>query len=311
MSETKYYKVLVEGRAPNTRTLWPLPFRSAPGEWMEVEGELVRCRNGLHLTNDPVGYKDDYSTNKYQCYLAETEGETIGPIGHELVARKVRLVKRVPWSDFKWVDPDPDVDPEPVKPVVASPAMELLAHVWKHEGHGAGQSWARLNDAMGRALKLAIVSGLRFDVGDFAAFAKDFNSSRWIGDAEWCYSRACGADHSDHGGNPSAVQSFEAWCKRKPYLVRFSPNDKTPNRLHVGARFRWWDKGELRDVHVTSFNDATQTCVAVEYDHSSSRSKVTRRHMITHDKIKAYHAEIRERTAKAKQSKDELEAVPA
>lgn len=293
MSDTKYYKVLVEGRSPHMRTPWSLPVRGVPGDWMSVEGELFRCNNGLHLTSDPIGIRSGLVNA--QCYLAETEGETIGPYnGHELVARKVRLVKRVAWSDLKWVDPEPDVDPQPKQEPKTSPALELLTHVWKHEGHGLGQSWGRVNDAMGSALKLAIKAGLRFDPDDFKTFSKDFRSGRWIGDAEWCYSRACGGEYNDHGGNPSAVQSFEAWRGRKPFIVRFEPNDKTPKRLYVGAQFKWADKGELRLVHVTSFNDTKQTCIAVEYEPGSNRSKISRRHTITHDKIKEYHSLLRE-----------------
>lgn len=176
-----------------------------------------------------------------------------------------------------------------------SPVLVLLKHVWKHEGHGSGQSWARLNGAMGSALGLAIRSGLRFDVDDFATFAKDFNSCRWIGDAEWCYSAACGAEHGDHGGNPSAVQSFEAWTGRKPFLVRYEPRDKTPKRLYVGSRFQWWDGKKLAWVHLTSFDDSKGTCVAVERKYGSYETKIVRRHTLTHDKIKAYHAEIKDR----------------
>lgn len=294
MSTTKYYKVLTEGRAPVARTAWPLPFRNTPGEWISVEGVLVKCQNGLHLTSDPVFRRSHEERSKQQCYLAEFEGETIGPFGDELVARKARLVKRVPWSEFKWVDPEPDIDPPAKAETKPSPAMELLTLVWKHEGHGLGRSWARLNDAMGSALRLAIKSGLRFDLDDFASFAKEFNSCRWICDAEWCYSRACGSEHNDHGGNPSAVQSFEAWCNRKPFLVRFSPNDKTPNRLYVGAQFKWWHGEKLSVVRVTSFNDRSQTCIAVEYEPNSNQSKISKRHTITHEKIKEYHAAIRQ-----------------
>lgn len=309
MSDTKYYKVLKNGRAPSQKTKWPTPNRSIPGDWFSVEGELVRCRNGLHLTSDPIMRRD--SCNDSQCYLAEIEGETIGPFGDELVARKVRLVKRVPWSELEWVDPEPEVDPKPVKPiapprpvdppvfvsppkpVTSSPAMVLLSHVWKHTGDNGGTSWDRLNDAMSSSLRLAINAGLQFDLDDFKSFSRDFNSRRWIGDAEWCYSKACGSEHNDHGGNPSAVQSFEAWLGRKPFLVRHEPKEKTPKRLYVGARFRWLDNEEFRLVFVTSFNDAKKTCTAVEYQPDSNRSKIARRHTITHEKIKEYHDLLR------------------
>lgn len=51
---TKLYKWLkADGRTPFGRGGWSLPHRNGkgwiPGEWIEAEGMLVVCQNGIHL----------------------------------------------------------------------------------------------------------------------------------------------------------------------------------------------------------------------------------------------------------------------
>ena len=49
-----YYKVLDENGAAfhGGAGVWPLPQNGEPGEWVEVEGELIPCENGLHLCRE-------------------------------------------------------------------------------------------------------------------------------------------------------------------------------------------------------------------------------------------------------------------
>jgi len=302
----KLYKLLVDGRSPHQHAAWPIPSRGKPGEWIEVAGELGRCRNGLHLTADPVAYRKAHEVKNAQCYLAETEGEVIKCYGYdEYVARKVRLVKRVPWSDFKWVDPEPEADPiEPTK----SPAYQFLSHAYRHTD---GSSWQRLNSTMQGALLLAVRAGIEFDPDDFGKFVADFRMGRWIGvdGMEHVYAAACGAEHNDHGGNPSAVAACEKRLGRTPFIIRADPSKKTPTRLYVGASFKWWDGERLVCLHVTSFNDADGYFVAVERKHEydnkgyHSRTKVERVYKITHQAIKDYHKILKDRT-KSKETAD-------
>jgi hypothetical protein len=234
------YKVLSDGLPPVARNLvYSLPKGRTPGDWHEVDGPLVRCRNGLHLTDNPGRYhgKGD------EVYLAEIEGEYLPLSGNELVARKVRLLKRV-----KLVDTLSDGEKEERRQQRAaeakrkeaerkrklredSPAYNLLSLVWAGRGAKGGESWRRTNDAMGSALRLAVVSGMEFFPGDFARFSREFNSGYWIGDGERVYGIACNLDNRYHGGNPSAYQSYEEWRGRKPFIVL-----KSVNRHHHGSK---------------------------------------------------------------------------
>jgi hypothetical protein len=291
-----YYKILKEGRSCNGGKLtWSLPKNRKPGDWHEVAGDLERCKNGLHLTSEPTYYRDPGKS----CYLAEIEGETVGPYGDELVCRKIRLVRFVPWKELV---PDGDgAKPEPPAKTERSPAYRLLAHVWKHEGDGMGKSWARINDAMQMALKLAITSGMKFDPEDFASFSKDFNSGYWIGDGEHYYAMACARDRQ-HGANASAYQSYEHWRGRKPFIVAEEAREgATRIRLCVGQRFDWHIKLKTEaKVIVTSFDDhATQPCLIACSYKDAARSKIDKRFKITHEDIVNYHAAIRE-ASKAK-----------
>lgn len=174
-----------------------------------------------------------------------------------------------------------------------SPAYELLAHVWKHEGHGKERSWNRINDAMYSALKLAIRSGMKFHEDDFKSFANDFNSAYWIGEKdEFLYALAIGESVNSHGPNTSAYQAYEKWRGRKAFIVRLNPNDNSPKRLSVEQRFRWADGDRLAHVIVTSFNDAKGECIACEYSDPPHNRKVSRRFTITHEQIRAYHARL-------------------
>lgn len=289
-----WYKVLdLDGKSCQGGTLtWSLPRQEKtgewkPGKWHEVDGELRQCSNGLHLTNEPEQRGSAY---RETLYLAEVDGETVGPFRDELVCRKVRLVRRVFWYELLPEDSRTDAQryeeaklnaveaareakrlkDEAVKLVKHegdSPAYTLLKYIWKHNAGGSGNdSWRRLNDSMHQALRLAITGGFEFHLDDFSRFAKEFTSSYWVGDGEAYYALACGDRSDSHGGNPTAVGAFEKWKGRKPFLVIESANSYgrrgkkvalgTRLRLHVGARFDWHIGLKKRVlVTVTSFND--------------------------------------------------------
>jgi hypothetical protein len=295
LDKPQYYKVLKDGQSHIGRMTWSVPVRGKPGDWHEIHGDLIQCRNGLHLTSDPLSRRKAAE----QCYLAEYEGETLGPLNDELVCRKVRLLRRVPWSEFKFVDPEPDADPPEIVP--DSPALVLLRHVWKNEGEGMGKSWSRLNGAMQSALSLAIECGMRFNLGDFAEFGPAFSASYWMGSdlGEGYYSRACGSSgysgrSCSHGPNSSAYQSYEAWRKRTPFIVREKPHgDAAKVRLCVGESFIWPDKEDKpQTVWVTSFAADQTSLTACSYA-DRSKGKIKNRYTITHELIKQYHARIR------------------
>jgi hypothetical protein len=306
-----YYKILRDGRSFNGGALtWSLPARGKPGEWHEVSGPLVRCSNGLHLTSEPTYRR----ITKTVCYLAEFEGETLGPFSDELVVRRCRLVRRVPWPELATTDPEAPPEPSPEEEGESpeeegeSPALVLLRHAWEHNGHGMGRSWRRINSAMQAAFRLAIVGGFRFDKDDLAVVARDFNPGYWWGDLEQYYSLAC---DGDHGPSPSAYQAIEAFKKRTPWLVMEEPGEAKA-RLHLGRRFRWFDHPEDPKpkeghwVFVTSFDDKDDLVIACSYK-DASRSKIDRRFRITRDEVAAYHKAV----ARLKKEATEKSAVPA
>jgi hypothetical protein len=292
MAKRKYYKILKDGRSfCGGRLTWSLPSRGKPGDWHEVEGELVRCCNGLHLTSEPIYMRSPGTI----CYEAEYEGDAIGPFHDELVVRRCRLVRRVPWPEFRSEEKP---DPEPAKD---SEAMQLLRHVWKSV---RGHTWRAINDSMQHALRLAIESGMQFGPDDFAEIDRDFSAGYWLG-IEMAYARAC---DGPHGPNASAYQAIEKRLGRKPFIVHSSAKgkrwdpDSPPGpkvRLRVGTRFDWHIN--LKDrvvVEVTSFNDEEKSLIACSYKEAEpdkcGERKIDRRFRITHEDIAAYHAAIRE-----------------
>jgi hypothetical protein len=42
------YKVLHDGRSAFTGWEWPLPDRDSPGEWVQADGPVALCENGVH-----------------------------------------------------------------------------------------------------------------------------------------------------------------------------------------------------------------------------------------------------------------------
>jgi hypothetical protein len=90
----KYYKVLVDGKSCHGGNLvWSLPTEDAPGDWQSVDGDIVLCQNGLHVTTNPVHWWKDGCT----VYEVEIDGEIGGrnDAKAKIVVPKVRLLKAV------------------------------------------------------------------------------------------------------------------------------------------------------------------------------------------------------------------------
>jgi hypothetical protein len=78
---------------------WSLPTEEngvwTPGAWAEVEGEIVVCSNGLHLTTEPSKW---YRTG---CRLFVAEGEGDCDAEEDKIAfRRARLLREVPHPDW-------------------------------------------------------------------------------------------------------------------------------------------------------------------------------------------------------------------
>jgi hypothetical protein len=99
----KYYKVLVDGKSCHGGNLiWSLPTDNKPGDWHSVDGDIVLCQNGLHVTTNPTHWWKDGCT----VYEVEIDGEIGGrdDAKSKIVVPKVRLLTTVELLiiDGKW-----------------------------------------------------------------------------------------------------------------------------------------------------------------------------------------------------------------
>ena len=144
--------------------------------------------------------------------------------------------------------------------ITLSPAMSWLQQLWDHEGKAARVSFTTLNQGMRRALHLAITMGLRFEQGDFVWMSSATDGYGPFGFGHWC-----GSDNANNWGesfyitaiehrNLSAVQAFEHWKGRKPFMWQ-------GQRLHLGSLFLWQGDRAI----VRSFDDEAGTLSACAY----------------------------------------------
>ncbi|MFA6242570.1 MAG: hypothetical protein WC655_16655, partial [Candidatus Hydrogenedentales bacterium] len=157
-----------------------------------------------------------------------------------------------------------------------SPAIHFLRHVWESVGDKQGDSWNRLNQAMGDALGMAIKYGMRFYVDDFSLIAnapseRGFNGGYWLGQTpatgERYYTLACAVDRA-YGVNMSACLAFEAWKGRPPFICK-DAQCVTGRRVAIGSDVEWG--------RVTSFASDGQSFIACAYDWSNEVRKVISR----------------------------------
>lgn len=187
-----------------------------------------------------------------------------------------------------------------------SPAIQLLNHVWLHDGGRANvQSWDRLNHSMQAALSLAIQSLMDFGLHDFEVIEERYWPGYWMGSdgGEFYYGAAC---NGTYGINMSACLAFEHWKVRKPFLIArkaLNLSTEVRDRICVGHRFTWGEKKKGKwvghQVTCTSMSQDGKSFTACSYHDPPEgvpwpRAKVKRRFKITHAKIAEYHAAIRE-----------------
>ena len=90
------YKFLAKGAVgPISGYVWPSPRGDEPGAWVEVDGPLTLCSQGLHLcrTFDLVYWLHD------ELWDAESSGERVEGIDCIMV-RRARLVRRIDaWNE--------------------------------------------------------------------------------------------------------------------------------------------------------------------------------------------------------------------
>lgn len=163
--------------------------------------------------------------------------------------------------------------------------IQLLNTVSRGTNETTGYSHQRLSDSMHSAMKLAIVSKMKFDKDDFKEFAKFWSFS------ERYYELACKE-------NISAAISFEAWKNRKPFIADMieygwqGAVKRNKGRLAVSSSF-WWN-GEK--VTVTSFSGDGTYLIACSYKDKKPdeyRNKIKHQYKITHKDLRNYRAELK------------------
>lgn len=131
-----------------------------------------------------------------------------------------------------------------------SAAFKFVQYMWDHAAEGRRQhSWMNINHSMHSTLLLAVKSAMRFSRGDFERIFNSFRGWFWFGCEHEGFYRSA-VTHF----NMSACHSYEAWCKRKPFIWE-------NQRMYVGRQFFW--RGQR--VTCTSFNDEQRYFVAVSY----------------------------------------------
>ncbi len=90
MAGMRAYKVLHDGRSPFTAWRWSLPAQGGPGDWVQADGPIGLCTNGVHAA----------STEQLPHWLGmelweiELDGEIIQDEA-ALIASRARLVRRI------------------------------------------------------------------------------------------------------------------------------------------------------------------------------------------------------------------------
>lgn len=94
-----WYKVLVDGKSCHGGEMsWPLPVGDAPAKkGVRVGGNLVLCKNGIHVTDDPSRWLK-VGCEVYECQV--TGLADYSEVDRKAVVRSCRLL-RAAW-DAAW-----------------------------------------------------------------------------------------------------------------------------------------------------------------------------------------------------------------
>lgn len=142
-----------------------------------------------------------------------------------------------------------------------SKAFELIEFVWKNE---RTDSYLRVNTAMYKAVKLAIISQMEFNKDDFKTIYLNFRGVYWFGVN--ANGKGMGEDfylEAVTSGNMSACQSYENFYGMKPFI------DTKGQRLYTGAMYR--DKE--RRYRITGFDFDAKKVHLVGYSISDWEEK--------------------------------------
>ncbi len=112
------YKITgATGQSINGGSLaWPLPQNDQPGEWVRVEGKLVECERGLHVTPKPIHWWQP-DARVWEVEI-EPDPDIIvtsldSPTQAKACVRAARLIREAAWADFcVWLDGEHEIREE-------------------------------------------------------------------------------------------------------------------------------------------------------------------------------------------------------
>ena len=96
----KLYKVLgpngecIHGGGTRAAFSWSLPVDGNPGAWVEAEGPLEPCNNGLHLTTEPVIWMKS-GGRVFEAEVASNEPRLACDAPDKFCVRRARLVREL------------------------------------------------------------------------------------------------------------------------------------------------------------------------------------------------------------------------
>lgn len=79
---------------------WSLPTGDQPGEWMPpVDGPVIRCTNGYHLTDNPI----EWWQLGARVFEAEPDKKVSSKalVENKVAIRSARLLREIDWSEFQ------------------------------------------------------------------------------------------------------------------------------------------------------------------------------------------------------------------
>lgn len=144
-----------------------------------------------------------------------------------------------------------------------SDVIKFLRFIWD-----ANQ---KLNaNALISGIRLAIESGMKFELNDFERIPRRYYGYEWFGskEKEYFYSIA------SKSNNLSACESLELLMNREPFILM-------GKRIYVGAQFQW----QGTNVKCTSFADGSFYLIACQYGWINARLVILKRFKITQEDL--------------------------
>lgn len=125
-----------------------------------------------------------------------------------------------------------------------SPAMKFISTFWNEAPR---ESYRIFNSGMHQSVQLAIESGMKFNLDDFAYLASNYKFGYWAGKDGGMYGEGFYSD-AVRIGNISACLSFEQWRGREPFIW-------LGERIYLGRVFPWLNHNEIIErIRCTGFS---------------------------------------------------------